>query len=265
MLSIGAFSRLGHISVRMLRHYDAIGLLHPQAVDPQTGYRYYEGRQLETLARIERLKSYRFPLARIVELLALDAADFEAALREKRIALFHEIAALEGAVRRLDQQIGQMEGTSMSSNRYDITVMELPPQRIFGISRQVHVGKIHDLFQEVRAEMERRSLKPAGAAILFYRGEEFSYECMDVEAAFPVAADHPDTHMQPGGPHAATMHHGGYERVHEAYEAIGEWLSAQSAYEVAGNGFERYIKDEQDGIPPEAYETGVLFPLKKVN
>ena len=41
MLKIGEFSKLSHVSVRMLRHYDEIGLLHPQRVDPITGYRLY--------------------------------------------------------------------------------------------------------------------------------------------------------------------------------------------------------------------------------
>ena len=46
MLKIGEFSKLSHVSVRMLRHYDEIGLLHPQRVDPITGYRLYGEEQL---------------------------------------------------------------------------------------------------------------------------------------------------------------------------------------------------------------------------
>jgi DNA-binding transcriptional MerR regulator len=41
MLSIGDFARHGRASVRMLRHYDAIGLLQPVHVDQVTGYRSY--------------------------------------------------------------------------------------------------------------------------------------------------------------------------------------------------------------------------------
>jgi DNA-binding transcriptional MerR regulator len=39
MISIGDFARLGRVSVRMLRHYDTIGLLRPGHVDrtPATG------------------------------------------------------------------------------------------------------------------------------------------------------------------------------------------------------------------------------------
>lgn len=41
MLKIGDFSKLSRISIRMLRHYDEIGLLVPASTDSFTGYRYY--------------------------------------------------------------------------------------------------------------------------------------------------------------------------------------------------------------------------------
>ena len=41
MLKIGEFSKLTRVSIRMLRHYDEIGLLRPTETDAWTGYRYY--------------------------------------------------------------------------------------------------------------------------------------------------------------------------------------------------------------------------------
>ena len=38
MLKIGDFSKLSRVSIRMLRHYDEIGLLAPGKVDAFTGY-----------------------------------------------------------------------------------------------------------------------------------------------------------------------------------------------------------------------------------
>ena len=38
MLNIGDFSKLSRISIRMLRHYDEIGLLVPKEVDAFSGY-----------------------------------------------------------------------------------------------------------------------------------------------------------------------------------------------------------------------------------
>ncbi|WP_329429146.1 hypothetical protein OG339_09310 [Streptosporangium sp. NBC_01495] len=37
MFSIGEFSQLGQMWVRILRHYDTIGLLRPAHVDPDKG------------------------------------------------------------------------------------------------------------------------------------------------------------------------------------------------------------------------------------
>ena len=52
MLKIGVFSKLSSISIRMLRHYDEIGLLEPKTIDSESGYRYYSEAQLPIAERI---------------------------------------------------------------------------------------------------------------------------------------------------------------------------------------------------------------------
>ena len=71
MLKIGEFSKLSRVSVRMLRHYDEVGLLAPSEVDPMTGYRYYSERQLITAGRIAALRALGFGLSDTRELLHL--------------------------------------------------------------------------------------------------------------------------------------------------------------------------------------------------
>jgi DNA-binding transcriptional MerR regulator len=53
---IGEFARLGGVSIKTLRFYDAIGLLRPAAVDARTQYRLYSSHQLQRLATIRALK-----------------------------------------------------------------------------------------------------------------------------------------------------------------------------------------------------------------
>ena len=62
MFSIGEFARHGRVSVRMLRHYDAIGLLQPACIDPASGYRSYRASQLAELNRVIALKDLGFTL-----------------------------------------------------------------------------------------------------------------------------------------------------------------------------------------------------------
>ena len=63
MLKIGDFSKLSRISIRMLRHYDEIGILTPGHVDEFTGYRYYSEAQLPLAGMIQALKNLGFGLA----------------------------------------------------------------------------------------------------------------------------------------------------------------------------------------------------------
>ena len=86
MLKIGDFSKLSRISIRMLRHYDEIGILHPECVDDFTGYRYYSEAQLPLAGRIQALKSLGFGLSVIKEILAKyeDAGEMERFLLVKQ-------------------------------------------------------------------------------------------------------------------------------------------------------------------------------------
>ena len=65
MLKIGEFSKLSRVSVRMLRHYDEIGLLPPASIDSATGYRYYSEDQLPVAGRITALRDMGFGLGEI--------------------------------------------------------------------------------------------------------------------------------------------------------------------------------------------------------
>jgi DNA-binding transcriptional MerR regulator len=56
MFKIGAFSRLVHVSARMLRHYEKSGLIYPIDFDKVSGNRYYSASQIPLLRRITSLR-----------------------------------------------------------------------------------------------------------------------------------------------------------------------------------------------------------------
>ncbi|NJN79691.1 MAG: MerR family transcriptional regulator [Anaerolineales bacterium] len=60
---------MSRVSVRMLRHYDQLGLLTPSQTDSFTGYRYYSANQLPRLNRILALRDLGFSLEQIAEML----------------------------------------------------------------------------------------------------------------------------------------------------------------------------------------------------
>ncbi len=102
MFTIGDFAQYGRVSARMLRHYDAIGLLRPARTDPVSGYRFYEAAQLARLNRIIALKDLGFSLQQVAAILAeeLSAEELRGMLRLRQAELE---AALTAAGARLAQ------------------------------------------------------------------------------------------------------------------------------------------------------------------
>ena len=120
MLRIGDFSKLSRISIRMLRHYDEIGILRPESVDGFTGYRYYRESQLPLAGKIQALKSLGFGLAMIREILGKyeDIQEMERFLLVKRKELEEEARETRQKLMLLDSTLKWMrkDGSLMDYN-----------------------------------------------------------------------------------------------------------------------------------------------------
>lgn len=263
MFTIGEFSKLSHISARMLRHYDKIGLLRPTHTGTENGYRYYDSAQLHTLLDIERLKGYGFTLAEIGNLLPLPRDELARRIHVQRLKLYSSLHEMRQEIRHMEEELMQMEGLDMIQGTYKVITMSIPAQRVFGIRRKISIAQTHELFQKLKQEMEKRGLKRAGAVQLLYRDEEFSYENMDVEAQVQVVGDHPDVQEIPGQFCAAVTHIGPYETLKYAYDALCAWMADHPEYKICGPAIERYLKDEGSVQSKEELETGILFPIQK--
>lgn len=264
MLTISAFSKLSRVSARMLRYYDAMGLLRPAHVGEDNGYRYYDERQLGDVVRIERLKRYGFPLSEIGALLALPESELAVKIHRRRLAAYRELEEMRQALRRMEGDIIQMEGIGMLKENYHVILMEDPEQRVFSLRRTINVSQTHALFEDLHREMEARGLRRAGCTQQLYHGQEFSYENMDVEAQVVVSGQHPEVKVKPAQTCAAVTYTGPYEEIKYAYDALCAWLGEHPEYQVCGPAIERYLKDEAAVGSPEELETGVLFPVRKV-
>src|SRR6202167_1548722 len=110
MFTIGELARLGDISVRMLRHYDEIGLLRPAWVDPVTGYRGYTIAQLRDLNRIVALRGLGFSLAEVRQLLSgLTADELRGMLLLRRTELERQLAADRSSLARVEVRLRAIE------------------------------------------------------------------------------------------------------------------------------------------------------------
>lgn len=135
MLSIGDFARHGRVSVRMLRHYDALGLLRPDRVDPATGYRSYGIGQLARLNRIVALKDLGFTLDQVGRILdaRVGGAELRGMLMLRRAELEQRIAADRARLAQIETRLRIIEREGVMPVE-EVVIRSVPAVRVAELS-----------------------------------------------------------------------------------------------------------------------------------
>lgn len=68
MFTIGKFSKLTGLSTKTLIWYDSIGLLKPNKVDYENGYRYYDDNNFKEVINIRYFQAMGFSIKEIMSL-----------------------------------------------------------------------------------------------------------------------------------------------------------------------------------------------------
>lgn len=121
LLTIGAFAAAARLTPKALRLYDEVGLLTPAAVDPESGYRFYDPEQLAHARLIAQLRRIGMPLADI-----RTVCDLEPDAAAKAVAAYWQQVTVDTAARaqhvaRLVEDLSQ-KGVTMSDTKPAVTV-----------------------------------------------------------------------------------------------------------------------------------------------
>jgi len=196
MFSIGEFARHGRVSVRMLRHYDAIGLLRPACVDPVSGYRFYQASQLAELNRVIALKDLGFTLQQVQAVLAekVSAAELRGMLKLRRAEIHAQIEAEMARLARVEGRLLTIEDEARVPTD-GIVIKRLAPVRVgeltgeaAGYEPDAITPVIQPLYCELRQRMASAGVAAAGPAVAYYEDTPDGDGVIVVHAAVPVAA-----------------------------------------------------------------------------
>lgn len=236
MFAIGDFARHGRVSVRMLRHYDAIGLLRPAHVDPATGYRSYEAGQFADLNRIVALKDLGFSLEQVRTMIAdqISPAELRAFLTMRRAELESTVAESYARLAQVESRLRGIEGVLPTA---DVVIKELPAVRLVGLTSTAasftpeDIGPvIHPLCAELGRRLPAAAAHPAGRLTCLYERSRQAGDEAVVRATVPASVDAEgnlnglDVVDLPAVRAATLVHRGPIDQVLPAWQALARWI-----------------------------------------
>jgi DNA-binding transcriptional MerR regulator len=232
MYSIGPFAQLGGVTVRMLRHYDRIGLLVPADVDRASGRRRYGADQLSQLNRLVALKHLGFSLEQVRTLMddGIDAGELRGMLRMRAADLQTRLLRDGQTLDRVRARLRLIE-TETTVTITDIVVKIVAPQRVLALHQfldeEVDADQLdaEALFERVVELMDAGSADRASP--ISWRDDD--EHTLRLHAGFLApAANVPglDAVELPGVSVASVVRRGAVADMNEAHQAIARWAEA---------------------------------------
>ena len=270
MFTIGDFARHGRVSVRMLRYYDATGLLRPAQVDPASGNGSYEAVQPARLNRIIALKTLGFTVDKVHAMLDehVSTEQLRGMLRLRQAELQSAIAAYSSRLAQVEARLRiiELEGAMPVD---DIQVKRIPAVRVAELTAtaaRLEPGSINPviqpLFRELSERLSQAGLTPAGPATSYYEDVPDG-DGVIVHAALPVDAAPGSAHGfeitdLPEITQAATiMHRGPMDNVMATIQTLARWID-ENGYRSSGHVRELTLECPDD---PDKWVTELQEPI----
>jgi DNA-binding transcriptional MerR regulator/effector-binding domain-containing protein len=261
MLRIGEFSRRGRVSVKALRHYEAIGLLRPAHVDAATGYRSYATDQLDDLHRLMVLRALGLSLERIRQILQDDPSPerMRRLLDERRAAVARRIDAEQAQLAAIEARIRHLEGDRDAAP--GAVLRDVPAAFVASLRRVVpDYGVVDSLFDEIARALPDTA-RIAGHGAVWHHCAPHKRQ-IDCEALVllerPISARNVKLYRLPACRAACVVHPSDEEDFASARAAAKAALANQP-FEIAGPLRERYFSSAGDS---RFDLTEIQFPLR---
>ncbi|MFE3171243.1 MerR family transcriptional regulator [Amycolatopsis sp. NPDC059090] len=252
MFTIGEFARHGRVSVRMLRHYDTLGLLRPAEVNPHTGYRRYTAGQLAALNRIVALKDLGFGLGEVAALLAeqVTPEQVRGMLTLRQAELAERVAADRLRLAEVEARLRTLESEHAMPDT-EIIVKDIPATRVVRLTATVESFSpeaispvLRPLCAELGQRLEGSDAAPAGPLTCYYEKPASEDDPVVVHAALPIsgavaAPNGLEVAELPAARAATLVHRGPASGFLSGYQQLARWTDE--------HGF------RADGFPCEVY------------
>ena len=267
LLTIGEFARATHLSVKALRHYDDVGLLHPADVDPSSGYRRYASAQVPIAHVIRRFRELDMPLEQVRQVLG--APDLES---RNEVIVSH----LEQMQRSLEQTQASVASLKALLDGDEPTLpveyRSVPAMPAVAISGDVDwhgtARWLGDAFGELHQVLATTPHLRAGVDAALFSTDLYETHHGAVVAFVPVtAAPRLSGRAQlihiPAADLAVIVHHGPFSEIDRAYGSLGTFVAERV---LSGDGpiREHYLVTSADTDDATQHQVEVAWPIRRL-
>ena len=263
-LSIGDFSRVTHLSVKMLRRYHESGLLDPAEVDPATGYRYYSSAQIPTAQVIRHFRELGMPVREVREVLATSDPqarnDLIGAHLARLEAQLNETRAAVTSLRRLLEP----SGVSVEVEHRQGAAIEAAAISSEAVAHAEVLAWYSGAMAELELVLTAAGITPNGPRGGLYDNALFTEDLGSAVVYIPVAdaptAGRVHPFVVPAAELAVTVHQGPHDDIDVTYGALGAYVS-DNVLAVAGPVRETYLVGPGDTAQAADWRTEIGWPV----
>lgn len=270
LFSIGEVAKLFHISVGSLRHYEELGLITPEHIDSDSGYRYYSTRQFEALNTIRYLRALDMPLREIADFLGnRDVERIKDKLRAQKQAVAEKAEELKRIERKIDNRLRAI--ADAESSEFDIVKLaEKAPCRMAWVSDSLKIREFSHM------ELPIRKLEPTGAEAVVFLGKvgvgisadnllKRNFDRYDGIFLILDNEDHYDGKVEsiPATLCVSVRFHGSHGEAPKQYQKPADYI-ANHGLEICGFSREIIMIDYGITSDTEKFVTEISIPVMRI-
>lgn len=246
MYQIGEFSLITRLSVKTLRYYHETGLLVPDYVDDESGYRYYRKSAVERADVVTFLRTMEFPLSEIKLILESYKEDEDVLqfLSRQRERIGQRLDSYKTMKANLDLLIASIERKNNMKKIINSEIQEkILDEMIFAGVR--FKGKYDDMGKCFSAVGRLAGKYINGNALALYYDAEYRENDADIEAGFPlkkrIVKEGISCRVLESCKALTKIHYGPYETLGSSYEALFAYIE-KNRIKTKLPGREVYLK-----------------------
>lgn len=270
LYSIGEASKICKVSAKTLRFYDKIGVLTPDFVSKENGYRYYNKSTLLKIPVIKYYKQMGFKLEEMSDLIKRNSfIGIEKCFDNK----IEELIKIQEEAH--NSYIAVYDWKELLTEARFISLQKEIPVSIRYMPKEKYVYLDQDFFYDYEDSiinipwtnyLESIECSITNAVVLEFHSYEQKMNGNIKRARIMqkvVGKSAPDKYtIDVGGIMVASTYHiGSHHNLNEAYDKILHWIKINN-YECLGYSIERYLLDYWTTYNQDEFVTEVILPIQ---